>query len=244
MATGIAHELNQPLSVIKTVSSFFVKKIGKGEDLEQQVLQSMLKKVDNNVDRATNIINHMRQFARKSELSLDKVQVNDVLKSAFDIFSQQLKVRGIEVTWDIDAALPKITADAGRLEQVFINLLLNARDAIEEQEAGGRSPAEKKITLKTRQDGRHVIAEVHDSGGGIPKGIEDKLFEPFFTTKEVGKGTGLGLSISYGIVKDCGGDIKAVSRENGGAVFRVIFPVAGGRKTADSGEADQETRPQ
>ncbi|MDZ7582706.1 MAG: ATP-binding protein [Deltaproteobacteria bacterium] len=225
MATGIAHELNQPLSVIKTVSSFFIKKIGKGENLDHQILQSMLKKVDKNVDRAANIINHMRQFARKSDLSLDSVQLNDVLKSAFDIFSQQLKVRGIEVVWDIDGTLPKIMADPGRLEQVFINLLLNARDAIEEKTAAEGDRGERKITLKTRQDGQRVIAEVQDTGGGISKDIKDKLFEPFFTTKQVGKGTGLGLSISYGIVKDCGGDIKAVSRENTGAVFYVTFPI-------------------
>lgn len=243
MATGIAHELNQPLSVIKTASSFFVRKINKGEDIDHQILHSMLSKVDKNVDRASNIINHMRQFARKSDLSLDKVQVNDVLKNAFDIFSQQLKVRGIEVVWDIDGTLPKILADPGRLEQVFINLLLNARDAIEEKSAARSESGEKKITLKTYQDGRQVIAEVRDTGGGIPKAIEDKLFEPFFTTKQVGKGTGLGLSISYGIVKDCGGDIKAVSRGNEGAVFYVIFPIPPARKTTATDDHPHEQMP-
>ena len=243
MATGIAHELNQPLSVIKTASSFFVKKINKGEDIDHQILNSMLNKVDKNVDRASNIINHMRQFARKSDLSLDKVQVNDVLKNAFDIFSQQLKVRGIEVMWDIDGRLPKIMADPGRLEQVFINLLLNARDAIEEKSAARSASGEKKITLKTWQDGQKVVAEVGDTGGGIPKAIEDKLFEPFFTTKQVGKGTGLGLSISYGIVKDCGGDIRAVSRDNEGAVFYVTFPLPSGRKTAATDDRSHEQMP-
>ena len=243
MATGIAHELNQPLSVIKTASSFFVRKINKGEDLDHQILHSMLNKVDKNVDRASNIINHMRQFARKSDLSLDKVQVNDVLKNAFDIFSQQLKVRGIEVVWDIDGTLPKILADPGRLEQVFINLLLNARDAIEEKSAARSASGEKIITLKTWQDGQKVVAEVRDTGGGIPKAIEDKLFEPFFTTKQVGKGTGLGLSISYGIVKDCGGDIKAVSRDNEGAVFYVTFPIPSGRKTTATDDHPHKQRP-
>jgi histidine kinase len=231
MATGIAHELNQPLSVIKTTSSFFMKKLGKQENIDQQVLHTMLHKVDKNVDRATNIINHMRQFARKSELNLERVKINEVLKSAFDIFSQQLKVRGIEVKWDLEENLPKILADPGRLEQVFINLLLNARDAIEEKfGGGGEVDVEKRITLKTWSDGIHVVAEIRDTGTGIPKAIEEKLFEPFFTTKEVGKGTGLGLSISYGIVKDCGGDIKAVSRgDNEGSVFFVTFPIAGER---------------
>jgi histidine kinase len=243
MATGIAHELNQPLSVIKTASSFFVRKISRGEKLDHQILHSMLKKVDKNVDRAANIINHMRQFARKSELSLDRVQVNDVLKNAFDIFSQQLKVRGIEVVWDIDGTLPRILADPGRLEQVFINLLLNARDAIEEKNADRSESGEKKITLRTWRDDQQVIAEVWDTGGGIPKGIEDKLFEPFFTTKQVGKGTGLGLSISYGIVKDCGGDIKAVSRGDEGAIFYVTFPIPFGRETTATDDHPHEQMP-
>ena len=233
MATGIAHELNQPLSVIKTTSSFFIKKLVKKEAIDREILNSMLLKVDKNVDRATNIINHMRQFARKSEMSLEKVQINDVLKSAFDIFSQQLKVRGIEVLWKLTADLPKISADPGRLEQMFINLLLNARDAIEEKHHQGRFQEPKRITLKTRLEGANVVAEVTDTGIGIPKHIQDKLFEPFFTTKQVGKGTGLGLSISYGIVKDCGGDIHAVSRGQDGTVFRVTFPVPAKRGTSD-----------
>ncbi len=227
MATGIAHELNQPLSVIKTASSFFLKKIERAETIESWILNSMLGKIDKNVDRAANIISHMRQFARKSDLSLEKIQINDVLKSAFDIFSQQLRVRGIDVQWEIDAELPKIMADPGRMEQVFINLLLNARDAIEEKCASGAVGGdEKQITLKTWSDGDHVIAEIRDTGTGIPEAIQDKLFEPFFTTKEVGKGTGLGLSISYGIVKDCGGNIEAVSRRGEGATFNVTFPIA------------------
>jgi histidine kinase len=145
--------------------------------------------------------------------------------------------------WDIDGTLPKILADPGRLEQVFINLLLNARDAIEEKSAGRSEPGEKIITLKTWQDGQQVVAEVRDTGGGIPKAIEDKLFEPFFTTKQVGKGTGLGLSISYGIVKDCGGDIKADSRDNEGAVFYVTFPIPSGRKTTSTDDHPHEQMP-
>jgi histidine kinase len=226
MATGIAHELNQPLSVIKTVSSFFIKKIDKKESIEDGILFKMLKKVDGNVDRAAKIINHMRQFARKSDLDLEKVQVNEVLEKAFEIFSQQLKVRGIEVLWDIDSGLPRINADPGRLEQVFINLLLNARDAIEEKwgpQEGG--PVDKRIVLKTKIDGSNVVCKVCDTGKGVPKSIADKIFEPFFTTKEVGEGTGLGLSISYGIVKDCGGSIKVVPHRPEGACFVLKFPV-------------------
>jgi len=226
MATGVAHELNQPLSVIKTASSFSIKKINKNEPIEAEILFNILTKIDSNVDRATKIINHMRQFARKSEMDFEKVQVNDILEKAFEIFSQQLKVRGIEVIWYIDKKLPKINANPSRLEQVFINLLLNARDAIEDKwDHQAPKAGEKKIVLKTTCDARNVICEVCDTGKGVPESIADKIFEPFFTTKEVGKGTGLGLSISYGIVKDCGGSIKVIPNKPEGACFVLKIPL-------------------
>ncbi|MDX2446390.1 MAG: PAS domain S-box protein, partial [Desulfobacterales bacterium] len=228
MATGVAHELNQPLSVIKTASSFFIRKINRGEAIEKKILDTMLVKVDSNVDRAARIINHMRQFARKTDMAMEKISINDVLMNAFEIFSQQLKVRGIEVVKDMHQALPRIHADPSRLEQVFINLLLNARDAIEEKmsaSAANRPGHEERITLKTYKDGNRVMAEVCDTGIGIPKHVADKIFEPFFTTKEVGKGTGLGLSISYCIVKDCRGMIKVMPNKDQGACFVVSFPV-------------------
>jgi histidine kinase len=116
-------------------------------------------------------------------------------------------------------------ADPSRLEQVFINLLLNARDAIQEKWRS-RQPVTgmKMITLKTKSEGKTVSVEIRDNGIGISKNIADKIFEPFFTTKEVGKGTGLGLSISYGIIKDCHGDINATMNEKGETCFRLVFP--------------------
>ncbi len=226
MATGIAHELNQPLSVVKTASSFFIKKLDRQQAIDEATLGAMLRKIDANVDRATRIIAHMRQFARKSELKLERVQLNDILQRAFDIFSQQLKLRSIEVVWQTDPDLPKIDADPGRLEQVFINLLINARDAIEERwgvaEAG---PGEKRIVLATRAAEQVVVCEICDTGAGIPASMVEKIFEPFFTTKQAGKGTGLGLSISYGIVKDCRGSIKVKPHASGGACFLMEFPV-------------------
>jgi histidine kinase len=229
MATGVAHELNQPLSVIKTVSSFFMRKIDAREPIAGEILSSMLSKVDGNVDRATRIINHMRQFARKSDMEMVRLQLNDVLKSAFEIFSQQLKVRGIQVVWEIDSALPRIHGDPSRLEQVFINLLLNARDAIEARwgdRPDDQTQPEKSILLQTGIEASMVVCRVSDTGSGIPANIAEKIFEPFFTTKEVGKGTGLGLSISYSIVKECGGTIEAVPNTPCGTCFVLRFPVA------------------
>jgi histidine kinase len=227
MATGVAHELNQPLSVIKTVSSFFMKKLGSSEPIAPDVLSTMLGKVDGNVDRAARIINHMRQFARKSDTEKVAIQLNDVLKSAFEIFSQQLKVRGIQVVWEIREPLPRINADPSRLEQVFINLLLNARDAIESQwgdQPAGNTGEEKAIRLWTGTENGWVVCRVCDTGTGIADNMVEKIFEPFFTTKEVGKGTGLGLSISYGIVKECGGLIEAVPNAPRGTCFVLRFP--------------------
>ena len=228
MATGVAHELNQPLSVIKTVSSFFMKKLSAKEPLAEDILSNMLGKVDSNVDRATRIINHMRQFARKSDMEMVTVQLNDVLKSAFEIFSQQLKVRGIQVVWEIDEALPRIHGDPSRLEQVFINLLLNARDAIEAHwgdQPADDAPPGKMIHLWTGTEETMVVCRVCDTGTGIPENMVEKIFEPFFTTKEVGKGTGLGLSISYGIIKECGGTIEATPHSPYGTCFVLRFPM-------------------
>ena len=195
-------------------------------EIENGVLANILTKVDINVDRATRIINHMRQFARKSDMNREKIQLNEVLQRAFEIFSQQLKLRGIDVVWDIEKDLPKINADQSRLEQVFINLLLNARDAIEERWGPHETAAAaKKIILRTKRADETVICEVRDTGKGVPPALADKIFEPFFTTKEVGKGTGLGLSISYGIVKDCGGTIQVAPHIADGACFIVQFPV-------------------
>ena len=127
---------------------------------------------------------------------------------------QQLKVRGIEVQWDLAPDLPLILADPDRLEQVFINLLINARDAIDEKwQSQSHQKGEKKITLKTSTDDNVITVEVTDTGPGIPASMLERIFEPFFTTKKVGQGTGLGLSISYGIIKDCKGSIQAVSEK-------------------------------
>jgi histidine kinase len=225
MASGVAHELNQPLSVIKTASTFFMKKIRQKESIDESILSSLLGKIDSNVDRATKIINHMRQFSRKADMDMERVQVNDVLKSAFEIFSQQLRLRGIETVWKLEEGLSRTKADPVRLEQVFINLLLNARDAIEEKWGSRESEAnEKRILISSRSGEKEVIVRICDTGPGIPEAISGRVFEPFFTTKEVGKGTGLGLSISYGIIKEFGGDIRTESFKEGGICFVVTLP--------------------
>ena len=226
MAAGVAHELNQPLSVIKTISSFFMRKVALKENIAPDMLANMLAKADANVDRATRILHHLRQFARKSDMVMQKVKVNDILHSAFDIFSQQLKAHGIPVHWRLDDTLPDIEADPQRLEQVFINLLLNARDAIEEKWRAGQTSQDDRITIHSAQRNHRVICRICDTGIGVAPQIRDKIFEPFFTTKEVGKGTGLGLSISYGIVQECRGTLRCKPDTDLGTCFELCFPVA------------------
>ncbi len=226
MATGVAHELNQPLSVIKTASSYFLRKTRRKEAIREDILTTMAEEIDSHVDRASNIINHLRQFGRKAELTLQPVNVNEVLLKAFEMFSQQLKLREIDVQWDLGQSLPMIQAEPGRLEQVFINLLINGRDAIEEKRKKATDDQEllKRITIRTYRKKRRVAIDVCDSGIGIPKDNRGKIFEPFFTTKKVGDGTGIGLSISYGIVKDFGGTIRVTSQVDQGACFTITFP--------------------
>ena len=227
MATGVAHELNQPLAVMESASSFLMRKLNKKEDIEEEHLLIMAQKISSNVDRATRIINHLREFGRKEDAGLEKIQVNDLLRRANELLSQQLKVRGIEVVWQLAEGLPLIMTDPGRLEQVFVNLLLNARDAIEDKlSTKGIKKGSEKIILTTSSDGDKITIEVSDTGTGIPKDQLEKIFEPFFTTKSVGKGTGLGLSISYGIIKDCGGNIHVKSKKGKGARFIIEFPIS------------------
>ena len=134
--------------------------------------------------------------------------------------SEQFRLRGIKVNLKLDKAIPKIMAGRNRLEQIFINLATNARAAIQE-----RRPEEaREITITSYPEGDWVVAEVSDTGKGIPEQIRKKIFEPFFTTKATGKGTGLGLSITYGLVRDFKGRIDVESTQDVGTTFKVRFP--------------------
>lgn len=223
MATGVAHELNQPLSVIKTASSFIAKKVSLAEPIDPDILATLSMEIESHVDRAAKITNHMRLFGRKSTLSKESVNINETVKRAFDIFSQQLKLRGIRVIWSLVENLPPIMADPVKLEQVFINLLLNARDAIVSRSETDQTSFEKTIRISTGIENQTVTVTISDTGTGIPETVMDKIFEPFFTTKDVGKGTGLGLSITYGIIKESSGNITVSNTETGGARFTVRF---------------------
>lgn len=228
MSTSVAHELNQPMTVIQTISEYLLRKTRDNKPIPPALFQEMAEGIGRHIARATRIINHMREFGRKSDLSVGPVNLGEVLTRTMELFTQQLTVRNIEVVTDIDQQAPPVQADANRLEQVFMNLLLNARDAIEDRKPDGNHPEAKRITLRVRVDGPNrafVAVEIADTGDGIPPEVRDKIFEPFFTTKAAGKGTGLGLSISYGIVKEYGGAIEADSTPGQGARFVVKLPI-------------------
>ena len=222
MATGMAHEINQPLTVIQSSVDFILRKVRAGQPVPEETLTQLAELMGQHVERAAGIITHMREFGRKSELRTMPVDVGQVLQRAAEIFEQQLALRGIELSFDLQSSLPQVQADANRLEQVFINLLINARDALDSPKHEG----ERRILLSTRSGHGTVVVRVQDTGPGIPQALCAKIFEPFFTTKEVGKGTGLGLSISYGIIQDFGGEIAVESRPGEGASFLVRLPAA------------------
>ncbi|NVM22950.1 MAG: PAS domain S-box protein [Desulfobacterales bacterium] len=221
MATGIAHELNQPLNVIRVGADFFAKMTKRGEKISDDQLSNVSRNINDQVDRAANIINHLREFGRRTDFKSYPVDINEPIQDVFTILGQQLKLRDIEASLKLAEGLPKILADKNRLEQIFLNLVTNARDAMEAK-AG---EAIKKLTIATYEQNGRVVALVSDTGMGISEAVREKIFEPFFTTKEVGKGTGLGLSITYRLVKDFGGDIDIKLTSDIGTIFKLSFPI-------------------
>ncbi len=226
MATGIAHELNQPLNVIRLGCDYVVKKTKTGQILSQEDLVNLTRELTFSVDRASRIINHLRQFGRKADDSMGPIDLNMPIRNVFTLMGTQLEAQGIRWELGLDYHLPQILGDANRLEQVFINLLLNSRDAmLAEEKARPQGPKAKIVKIESRLVGSRVVVTVSDTGPGVPEAIKNKVFEPFFTTKKTGEGTGLGLSISYGIIREHHGTIEIDSGKTRGATFRLTFPV-------------------
>jgi histidine kinase len=219
LSAGVAHELNQPLTVIKTGSNFILRKVRDKQPISEEDLTTLAREMDAQVDRASRIINHLREFGRKTEIHKSAIQVNEAITGMLTVIGKQLELRKIKVVLDLEAELPRILGDKNRLEQVFLNLSMNARDALEEKEG-----ADKVIRIRSFFEGPWVTIEFIDNGSGIPAEIQEKIFEPFFSTKGVGQGTGLGLSISYGIIRDYQGQITVASRKGEGTTFTLLFP--------------------
>ncbi len=235
MATGIAHELNQPLYIIRLGCDYLEKKIRSGKTLSGEDMNKILTELRNSVERSTRIINHLREFGRKSDQTMGVVDVNRTITNAVSLMSKQFESHAIACDLNLDPGNPKIIGNSNRLEQVFINLLVNARDAIlgmqEYEDQESEESEQKFVKIQSSCDDKNVIVDFSDSGPGVSENIRSKIFEPFFTTKGRGEGTGLGLAISYQIVRDHKGSIGVSNLEHG-ALFRLVFPILG------SGDAD------
>jgi C4-dicarboxylate-specific signal transduction histidine kinase len=216
LTTGVAHELNNPLNNIGLFVGNAIDLLELGVSDKEQIVDE-LRHVMQQVHKATEIISHLRMFGRAAPVSREPISLRQVIDQALSLMKEQLRLREIEVTVDLDPEELVVVANPIQLEQVFINLLTNARDAMAD------SPR-KEIRISGLVRSAAVDVEFADTGCGIPPGLEQRIFDPFFTTKEVGKGTGLGLSITYGIVKEHGGTISVVSRPNEGATFLIRLP--------------------
>jgi len=231
LISGIAHELNNPLTGVMGYAQLLQLR----KDLDERAKDSLLK-INSLALRCQKIVQNLLSFARKQKPERIVSDVNEILERTIELRNYDLQVNNIEIERDLDRYLPKTIADAHQLQQVFLNLITNAEQAM--LEANGRG----KLTIRSRTDHKagRIIVEVTDDGPGIPEIHLSKIFDPFFTTKEVGKGTGLGLSLSYGIIKEHDGNIYVRSRAREGASFVIELPVISA-VLDESGMAAQKT---
>ena len=223
MSAGIAHELNQPLNAIKMGSDFLNMMVEQRREIPPGDLSQVVTEMSTQVDRAAEIINTLRSFGRKAELVAERVDINKPIRAVFSLVGRQFELDNIQLELDLGRSLRPILAHDNRLQQVFFNLVTNARDAIVEKKQRLPEQPTGWIRIRTYQKGDRVMAEVADDGIGIGDGVRDKIFEPFFSTKESSTDMGLGLAITYGILKDYSGDIQLTSRDGGGTTFTLSF---------------------
>jgi PAS domain S-box-containing protein len=220
LVAGVAHEINNPLMAADTFLHVVQENLSEGSPNRQRL--ELIQKCH---ARIAKIINHLKDFSRQSKLDFKQMDISEPIENALLITGQQLLNHGIRVVKDFQPDLPKIRGDSTQLEQVFLNLIANAKDAME------TADRKKELTIRTSLIRNYSWNDIEisftDTGIGIAEENREKIFEPFFSTKEVGKGTGLGLSICYGIIEAHGGRIEVDSRANEGATFRVILPILG-----------------
>ena len=223
---GIGHELKQPMNVIKITTQSLLRDI-QYDRLEKELLAEDLTQITTQVNKMASIIDHMRIFTRRShEMEKEPVDLNHLIEETFQFFHQQMMAHHIDLTMSLAPDMPMVFVDPIRIEEVIVNLISNARKALEKS-----FTSEKHINIKTysqispKTNIEVVIMDVEDNGEGIPEHLSDKLFEQFFTTRLPGEGMGLGLSITRKIIEDHNGSITFKNREEGGALFRVTLPV-------------------
>ncbi|MDH3344002.1 MAG: ATP-binding protein [Desulfobacteraceae bacterium] len=219
MAAGIAHEINNPLAVIGEKAGWMRdllldEKFQKSENIKEYA--TSIDKIEEHVERARKVTHNMLGFARRMEHRLDDIDINTVLNQTIELLENHAQINNIEISRDFQADLPIIASDQSQIQQVFLNLMNNAIDAIQK---------DGLIEVETREENSQIVIRIKDNGPGIPREYLKKIFDPFFTTKEVGKGTGLGLSVSYNIVEKLGGAITVESKVSEGTIFNVKLPI-------------------
>ncbi len=211
LAAGVAHEVNTPLAVISTYAQMLAKQVS-GDDQKSKLLEKIAK----STFRASEIVNSLLNFSRTSSTDFVDVDLNRIVRETVTLIEHQLEKARVEVNLNLDSSLPPIKGNAGKLQQVFLNLFLNARDAMD---AGGM------LAIRTSNSGDIARVEVADTGQGIAPENLARIYDPFFTTKGAKKGTGLGLSVTYGIVREHGGTIEVESQPGAGTRFHVEIPL-------------------
>src|SRR5213078_5358710 len=216
LTTGVAHELNNPLNNIGLYIGNAIDQI-RLDKVETERLVDDLEKAMEQVLKATEIISHLRTFGRAAPVNVELVDIDDVIERSLLLVQEQLRLRAIQVELELCPDELLVLANAIQLEQIFINLLTNARDALADSKR-------KTIRIVSSRSDERIMIAFSDTGPGIPRELQQRIFDPFFTTKEVGTGTGLGLSITYSILKEYGGEISVDSRPGKGATFLVDLP--------------------
>ncbi len=223
LVSGVAHELNNPLAGISAFAQLLLaeKRFPPDQRTAAETIYSEAR-------RASRIVQNLLTFARQHKAEKGPAAINQVLDDTLELRGYELRVRGIDVRREYDEALPDTMGDAHQLQQVFLNLITNAEQAMERAEG-----KHHRLTVRTRNDGDIIRIEVEDTGGGVPANLLERIFNPFFTTKPTGHGTGLGLSISLGIVREHEGRIWAENAPQGGARFIVELPVIAPRTSGE-----------
>lgn len=218
LAAGVAHEINNPLAVINEKAGLMKDLIEKGEGLEDKAkFLNLINSIRSSVERCKTITHRLLGFARKMDVSLEQIDVNEILKEVVDFVAKEAMYRNIVIDFQLSENLPKIYSDKGRLQQAFLNIITNAIQAISSENG--------TVTITTWiQDPETVGISIKDNGIGMSEEVLRHIFEPFFTTKK-GYGTGLGLPITYGIVTKLGGNIRVESKEGIGTTFYVYLPI-------------------
>lgn len=210
LAAGVAHEVNTPLAVISNYIQMLAKQMPEGDPR-----QSIIEKIVKQTFRASEIVNNLLNFSRTGAAELADIDVNRVVEETLSLVTHPLKTSQIQIVKQLGAPLPAVRGSANKLQQVFLNLFLNARDAM---------PSGGMLEVRTSAHNGSVEVEIADTGMGIPREDIHRIFDPFYTTKPNGRGTGLGLSVSYGIIKEHSGKIDVRSTPGKGTSFHVEFP--------------------